>query len=56
MVFGQHVCLVGVSDPLELELQAVVACGCWELNLGSLEEHSVLLTTEPSVSASHWVY
>lgn len=31
-------------------------CGYWELNLGSLEEHSVLLTTEPSVSASHWVY
>ena len=23
-------------------------CGCWDLNLGPLEEHSVLLTTEPS--------
>jgi hypothetical protein len=24
-------------------------CGCWELNSGSLEEESVLLTTEPSL-------
>ena len=24
-------------------------CGCWELNSGPLEEHSVLLTTEPSL-------
>ena len=24
-------------------------CGCWELNLGPLEEQSVLLTTEPSL-------
>jgi hypothetical protein len=23
-------------------------CGCWDLNLGPLEEQSVLLTTEPS--------
>ena len=22
-------------------------CGCWELNSGPLEEHSVLLTAEP---------
>jgi hypothetical protein len=50
LVFGQHVCLVGVSDPLELQLQAVVACGCWELNLGSLEEQPILLTAEPSLS------
>jgi hypothetical protein len=26
----------------------LVVCGCWELNLGPLEEQSVLLTTEPS--------
>ena len=26
-------------------------CGCWELNLGPLEEQSVLLTTEPSLQA-----
>ena len=25
-------------DPLELELQAVVSCGCWEQNLGPLQE------------------
>jgi hypothetical protein len=24
-------------------------CGCWKLNLGPLEEQSVLLTTEPSL-------
>ena len=24
-------------------------CGCWELNLGPLEEQSVLLTSEPSL-------
>jgi hypothetical protein len=24
-------------------------CGCWELNLGPLEEQSVLSTTEPSL-------
>ena len=24
-------------------------CGCWELNSGSLEEQSELLTTEPSL-------
>ena len=24
-------------------------CGCWELNSGSLEEQSVLLTAEPSL-------
>jgi hypothetical protein len=23
-------------------------CGCWELNLGSLEQQTVFLTTEPS--------
>lgn len=38
-------------DPLELELQAVgscLRCGCWEPNLGPLEEQCTLLTTEPS--------
>jgi hypothetical protein len=24
-------------------------CGCWELNLGPLEEQTVFLTTEPSL-------
>jgi hypothetical protein len=26
-------------------------CGCWELNSGPLEEHSVLLTAEPSLQS-----
>ena len=26
-------------------------CGCWELNLGPLEEQAVLLTTEPSLQS-----
>ena len=26
-------------------------CGCWELDLGPLEEQSVLLTTEPSLQS-----
>jgi hypothetical protein len=33
---------IGVTDTCELP------CGCWELDLGPLEEQSVLLTTEPS--------
>jgi hypothetical protein len=28
-------------------------CGCWELNSGSLEEQSVLLTTEPYLQPGH---
>ena len=24
-------------------------CGCWELNSGPLEEHTVLLTSKPSL-------
>ena len=31
-----------ITDSFEL------TCGCWELNSGSLEEQSVLLTAEPS--------
>jgi hypothetical protein len=39
-------------EPLELELQMSVThppCGCWELNLGPLEEQPVLLTDETSL-------
>jgi hypothetical protein len=38
-----------VPGPLELELQMVLSChvGAWELNPGSPEEHTLLLTTEP---------
>jgi hypothetical protein len=34
---------IGVKDICEL------SCTCWELNPGPLEEHSVLLTDEPSL-------
>jgi hypothetical protein len=27
-------------------------CGCWELNLGPLEEHPMLPTSEPSISSA----
>lgn len=37
----------GALDVLELESQAVVMC--WELSLGPLEEHSMLLTAKPSL-------
>ena len=33
-----------ITDSCEL------LCGCWELNLGPLEEQPVLLTAEPSLS------
>ena len=32
--------IIGVCEP---------PCGCWELNSGSLEEQTVLLTSEPSL-------
>jgi hypothetical protein len=32
---------LGVTDNCELP------CGCWELNLGPLDEQSVFLTVEP---------
>lgn len=38
------------SDPLELEFQAVGSpLVPWELNLGSLVEQYMILTTEPSL-------
>jgi hypothetical protein len=36
----------GVTDNCQLP------CGCWELNLGPLEEQLVLLTAEPSLQSS----
>jgi hypothetical protein len=40
---------------LELKLTGgcELSCGCWEFNLGPLEEQPVLPTTEPSLY-SHW--
>ena len=29
-----------------------IVCGCWEFNLGPLEEQLVLLTAEPSLQPS----
>ena len=31
-------------------------CGCWDLNSGPLEEHSVLLTTEPSLQLHNIIF
>jgi hypothetical protein len=39
----QKAALDPITDGCELP------CGCWELNSGTLEEQSVLLTTEPSL-------
>ena len=38
----------GIRSPATGYLDSCeLPCGCWELNLGPLEEQSVLLTTEP---------
>ena len=45
----------GHQVPRKLQMVVIVGmcwvgmCGCWELNLGPLEEKPVLLTTEPSL-------
>ena len=46
-----HVCLCegGRSHGTELTDSCELPCGCWELNPGSVEEHSVLLSFEPSL-------
>ena len=40
---------VEASDPIRDGCEP--PCGCWELNSGSLEEQSVLLTAEPSLQS-----
>lgn len=43
---GTHKGQKSMSEPMELELDGCeLPCECWKLNL--LEEHPVLLTTEP---------
>jgi hypothetical protein len=43
-------CLVRRQETLwELESGNWIYCGCWELNLGLLEELQVLLVTEPII-------
>ena len=48
----------GASDPITDGCES--PCGCWELNLGLLEEQSVLLTAEHSspllVTSDHNIY
>ena len=39
----------GVTDSCEQP------CGCWELNLGPLEEQEMLLTTEPSLQTQNLI-
>lgn len=50
-VSAPHLCLVPVEDSLGLELQMTgLPCGCWESDLGPLEEQQpVLLTTSLSL-------
>lgn len=38
------------SNPLEVELQEAACCGCWGLDLGPLQEHTMLLTADSSSS------
>jgi hypothetical protein len=55
-VFCLHVCLCeGVRSPGTTVIdKCELPCGCWELNLGLLEEQQVLLTTEPSLRSRVW--
>lgn len=42
----------GVSSPgVPVTDSCELPCGCWELNMDSLEEQPVLLTIEPSLQA-----
>lgn len=47
-----------VSGPLELKLWAIVSCpcGCWELNLGPLQELYALLTSEPFLQGLQGIF
>ena len=51
LVFCLHVCLgEGVKSPGTGGTHSCeLSCGCWELNLGPLEEQPVLLTIETSL-------
>jgi hypothetical protein len=44
------VCQKKASDLILKDYEPL--CGCWKLNLGPLEEQSVLLTAEPSLQLS----
>lgn len=52
-----HVCLLARRGH-QISLWMLVsyhACGCWELNSGSLQEQPVLLTSEPSLKHEFWL-
>lgn len=55
LVFAYMYACVGLSDPVVTDSRELL-CGCWELNPGPLEKHTVLLTTEPSVSLAQHVF
>lgn len=44
MCAGTHRCQKGTLDPLGV---GAAGCGCWKLNVGSLQELQALLTAEP---------
>ena len=46
-----YILCMRLLDPLELELQTVVSCHLGAGNPGSLEEQTVLLTTELTLQA-----
>ena len=47
-----------MPGPLKLELQMVVShpCGCWESNLGLLQEQQALLTNELSLQTHFFLF
>ena len=48
---------MGVRFPAtEVTDRCELPCGCWELNLGPLEEQSVLLNTEPSLQPHSYTF
>lgn len=47
-MFRFHVCLE-MSNPWNWSYSCELPCECWELNLGVLEEQTVLLTAELSL-------
>ena len=51
LVFCLHICLCeGVGSPgSRVTGSCELPCGCWEWNLGLVEERPVLLTAEPSL-------
>jgi hypothetical protein len=44
------------ASDLELELQAVESCGCWESNQNTMEGQPVLLTPEPSLQSLQFFF